>query len=85
MFLNQEEECLEVDNIWKTIGNDFVVDMGLKCFDDYNEDEESEEDMENDDCIHREQMIESDKNGNVTKVNVKKANKKKVNTKIVKK
>ena len=60
-FLNQEEECLEVENIRKSIDNEFVVGMRLKIFEQCDEDEESEESMENDVDRCSEEMIESEK------------------------
>ena len=60
-FLNQEEENLEVENPRKSIDNEFVVDMRLECFEECDEDKESEEDIENAEDMSSEEMIESEK------------------------
>ena len=60
-FLNQEEECVEVENTRKAIDDEFVVGIRLECFEEHDEDKESEEDMENDEDTCSEEMIECGK------------------------
>ena len=61
MFLKQEEEFLKVDDIRKSIDDEFVVDARLEHLEEHDEDEESEEDMENDEDLSSEEMMESEK------------------------
>ena len=60
MHVNQEEECLEVENTRKKIDDEFELDVREECFEEIYKDEESEKYMESYDDVESEDVVESE-------------------------
>ena len=55
MHVNQEEECLEVENTRKKIDDEFELDVRDECFDKSEKDMESYDDVKSEDVVKSEE------------------------------